>query len=57
MLFCHLLIFLEINIFEKKIRNAIRVSSILDTDQAQCFVGPYLDPNCLQRLSADDTIR
>ena len=26
----------------------------LDPDQARCFVGPDLDPNCLQRLSADD---
>ena len=26
-------------------------------DQAQYSVGPDLDPNCLQRLSAEDTSR
>ena len=29
----------------------------LDPDQAQCFVEPDLGPNCLQRLSAEDTSR
>ena len=29
----------------------------MDQDQARHFVGPDLGPNCLQRLSADDTIR
>ena len=38
-------------------RNTIRVSNGLDPDQAQHFVGPDLGPNCLQRLSADDTSR
>ena len=38
-------------------RNTIRVSNSLDPDQAQHFVGPDLGPNCLQRLSADDTSR
>ena len=33
----------------------IRVSNSLDSDQARHFVGPDLGPNCLQRLSADDT--
>ena len=28
-----------------------------DPDQDLHFVGPYLGPNCLQRLSADDKIR
>ena len=28
----------------------------MDPEQAQCYVGPDLDPNCLQRLSAEDTI-
>ena len=27
----------------------------LDLDQARRFVGPDLGPNCLQKLSADDT--
>ena len=26
-------------------------------NRAQCFVGPDLGPNCLKRLSADDTGR
>ena len=38
-------------------RNPIRVSNGLDPDQARRFVGPDLGPNCLQRLSADDTSR
>ena len=29
----------------------------LDSDQARHFVGPDLGPNCLRRLSADDTSR
>ena len=31
------------------------MSNSLDPDQARHFVGPDLGPNCLQRLSADDT--
>ena len=33
------------------------MANSLDPDQARHFVGPDLDPNCLQRLSADDTSR
>ena len=43
--------------FSKKIyifRNFIIVSNSLDPDQDRHFVGPDLDPNCLQRLSADN---
>ena len=29
----------------------------LDPDQARHFVGPDLGPNCLQKLSADETRR
>ena len=32
----------------------IRVSNSLDPDQDGRSVGPDLDPNCLQRLSAED---
>ena len=32
------------------------MSNSLDLDQARHFVGPDLGPNCLQRLSADDTL-
>ena len=31
------------------------MSSSLDSDQARHFVGLDLGPNCLQKLSADDT--
>ena len=37
--------------------NSIRMSNILDPEQARRFVGPDLGPNCLPRLSADDTGR
>ena len=33
------------------------MSDSLDADQDQCSVGPDLGPNCLQRLSADNTSR
>ena len=52
--FCRLLIF-KIRFFEQYFRNTIRVSNTLDPDQARHFVGPYLGPNCLQMLSADNT--
>ena len=32
----------------------MRVSHGLNPDQDQCSVDPDLDPNCMQRLSADD---
>ena len=33
------------------------MSNNLNPDQARRFVGPDLVPNCLQKLSADDTWR
>ena len=44
------------HVFLKKesFRNTIRVSNSLDPDQDLHSVGPDLDPDCLQRLSADD---
>ena len=58
MLFCRLLIFVSKSTsLKNSFRCAIRVSNSLDPDQAQCFVGPDLVPNCLQRLSIDDTSR
>ena len=38
-------------------RNATRVSNILEPVQARHSVEPDLGPNCLQRLSAEDTGR
>ena len=32
----------------------MRVSNSLEADQVWRFAGPDLDPNCLQRFSADD---
>ena len=49
--------FLKSTFWKTSFRNTIRVSNSLDPDQARRFVGPDLDPNCLQRLSADDTSR
>ena len=47
--------FYKIILFQKIIfRNTIRVSNILDADQARHYVRPDLRPNCLQRLLADD---
>ena len=34
--------------------NTNKMSNALGPDQDQFFVSPDLDPNCLQRLSADD---
>ena len=36
-------------------KSTTRVSNRFDPDQGRRFVGPDLGPNCLQRLSADDT--
>ena len=57
LLFCRLLIFFKIIFFERFFRNSIGVSNSLDPDQARHAVGSYLGPNCLQRLSADDTTK
>ena len=59
MLFCCLLIFFKINFFENSFRNTTRVSNSLDPDETRHFAGPqpYLGPNYLKKLSADDTWR
>ena len=43
--------------FKKSFRNTFGVTNNLDPDQARHFVGPDLDPNCLQRLSSEDSAR
>ena len=46
------------SIFSKNsFKNTIRVSNNLDPDQARHIVGPDLGPNCLQKLSTDNTSR
>ena len=42
--------FFKISFFKKLFQEH---SGVFDPDQAQYSVGPYLGPNCLQRLSAD----
>ena len=42
--FCHLLFFSKFTLSKNNCRNTIKVSN---------SVGPDLDPNCLQKLSAD----
>ena len=54
-------LFFQIHFLKETFRNTIRVSNSLDLDQARHFVeldliGRDLGLNCLQRLSADDTI-
>ena len=41
--------------FEKNLSGITPMSNSLDPDQVRYFVGPDLGPNCLQKLSADDT--
>ena len=62
MLFCHLPIFFKINFLRKKsFRYTIKTSDSLDPNQdpnqAGRFIRPDLGPNCLPRLSSDDTGR
>ena len=49
--------FFKITFSKNSFRDTIRVSNNLDPDQARHFVGPHLDPKCLQKLSADATSR
>ena len=52
-----MLIFSKSTLSKNSFRNTIRVSNSLNPDQARQNVRPDLDPNCLQRLSADNTRR
>ena len=55
MSYCRLLIFfLQNKLFENDFRNTSRMSNRLDPDQVRRFVGPYMGPNCLPKLTADD---
>ena len=49
--------FFEVILYKNYFRNTITMSNRLDLDQARPIVRPDLGPNCLQRLSADDTSR
>ena len=61
-MFCRLLIFSKSSFSKISFRKTISVSNSMDPDQARqngpnfCnSIGPDLDPNCLQMLSADDS--
>ena len=49
--------FFNINFFQKMFQEYHRGVEHLDPNQALRFVGHAMDPNCLQRLSADDKSR
>ena len=58
MFFCHLLIFFSKSFIVEKLFQVSNLSvEQIDPDQARRFVGPDLGPNCLPRLSADDSRR
>ena len=52
-----MLIFFKIGVFKNLFQEYHQSQTILDPDQARHFVGPYLGPNFLQTLSADNTRR
>ena len=54
---CRLLTFFQILPFQKNSGPLSECQTVLDPDQDRRSVGPYLDANFLQRLSADDTSR
>ena len=47
----------KIVIFKNYLRNTIRVSNSFDPDQVLHFVWSDPSPNCLQRLSVEDTCK
>ena len=55
--FYRLLISLKFTILTTSFKNTMSDLNRVDPDRARRFVGPDLGPNCLQRLSADDTGR
>ena len=58
MIFCWQLIFFsKLTFSENSFKNNIRVSNSLDPDQVRHIDGRDLSPNCLQRLSVDNTGR
>ena len=54
---CHLLTFSKKNLVKNiYLRNTIKSVKRFPSRSGPTFVGPDLDPNCLQSLSADDTM-
>ena len=55
MIYCRLLVCFQNKLFfQKDLTGTLSVSNGLDTDHNRHFVGSDLNPNCLQKLSADD---
>ena len=50
------LLLLSVHFFQKIIQEQYQSVRRLDPDQDRSFVGPDLGPNCLQRLSEDDSL-
>ena len=57
MRFCRLLIFFKINIFEKFFQEFHLSVKQIGSRSGSTFCQPDLGPNCLHKLSADDTRR
>ena len=58
MFFLSSAVFLKITFFQKLFQEYHqRLSNSLDPDQARRSLGPDLVPNCLQKLSTEDTCR
>ena len=57
MLISRLLIFFKINFFEKFSHEHHQSVKQFGSRSGRHFVGPGLGPNCLQKVSADDTRR
>ena len=51
---CWVMFMLLLSSADNNFRNTIRLVNGFDPDQARCYVGPDLGPNCLQRILADD---
>ena len=47
--------FFKNKLFRKILSGIPSVSNSLDIDQTRHFLGPDLGPNCLQKVSADNT--
>ena len=53
-IFCRL--FSKLTFFKTYSSNTYRVINGFDPNQDQRYISPYLDTNCLPRLSADDKV-
>ena len=49
-------LFLKLTFFKLSFRKTFRVINGFNPNQDQRYISPYLDTNCLPRLSADDKV-